>query len=260
MQNRVGDLEAISDRRDKQLHKLLRRLDGAMQMLAAVQDMCEQQRKVILAQKVAITELKKECGDPDADGEKDGRNVNFSQHLIGQMNRNDNIVKKQEPTISAPTNSVSCNNDGGLSVAEAEAEVAAKTEQMLALLQQSDKMQRALQQLEAMGPQKNSSLGTSPAGKTIPMTAATRQTSVNHSSEQAPAPTSSTQDAESAEDDSVVLNRLHALEDEKQKYENMLRQSQQEHDDLVKKMNDMRSLMAALGVNDDIGSNSGNDE
>lgn len=260
LQNQIGDLEAVSEHRDKQLQKLFRRLDGAMQMLAAVKDMCEQQRKVIDAQKVAITELRKECGNLDTCetvGEKNGKDTNLSQQLIKEMIHGENSGVKQEPTKSNSSSIVeeteNCSGDDQRDVAEAEAEIAAKTQQMLALLQQADKMQRALQQLEAIGPPGNSNLGTSPAGTLAQMTASTVPTKVSHSPEQFP---EAAEDVESVEDDVAVLNRLNALKAEKQKYEGMLRQSQQEHENLIKKMNDMRSLMEVLGVNDDAFSNS----
>lgn len=60
LQQRITTLEALSDRREKQMKRLLKRLDGAMQMLEALEDMLEQQRKAISAQKVAISALKEE--------------------------------------------------------------------------------------------------------------------------------------------------------------------------------------------------------
>merc|ERR1719272_1180272 len=62
LQNKIGSLEAVNERRDKQLNKMVRRLDGAMQMLSAVQDMCKQQGNVIKAQKVSIVSLQHDLG------------------------------------------------------------------------------------------------------------------------------------------------------------------------------------------------------
>merc|ERR1712187_221534 len=115
-------------------------------------------------------------------------------------------------------------------------------------------MQQALQQLEAMGPPGNSGLGTSPTETIAPNIVSTATPVVSHSSEQV-------QDVENEEVDIAVLNRLNALKEEKQKYEGMLRQSQNEHENLMNKMNDMRSLIAALGINgDDTGLNSDDEE
>lgn len=50
------------------LSRLLKRLDGAMQMLEALEEMCGQQRKVIAAQQAAISALK-EDGAVDSDEE-----------------------------------------------------------------------------------------------------------------------------------------------------------------------------------------------
>merc|ERR1712066_826744 len=65
LQDRIKTLETISLRRDKQLQKMMSRQAGAMEMLAAVQDMCAQQKKVIEAQKTAIHERRTECGETD---------------------------------------------------------------------------------------------------------------------------------------------------------------------------------------------------
>eukprot|EP00913_Durusdinium_trenchii_P007054 g6636.t1 len=56
LQQRIATLETLSDRREKQMKRLLKRLDGAMQMLEALEDMCGQQRKVISAQQQARRE------------------------------------------------------------------------------------------------------------------------------------------------------------------------------------------------------------
>lgn len=50
------------------LSRLLKRLDGAMQMLEALEEMCGQQRKVIAAQQAAISALK-EDGAVDSEEE-----------------------------------------------------------------------------------------------------------------------------------------------------------------------------------------------
>lgn len=62
LQNRIGELEAVSERRDQQLQKMLQRLEGAMNMLEAVQGMCDQQRQVMDAQRLAICELRVDAG------------------------------------------------------------------------------------------------------------------------------------------------------------------------------------------------------
>lgn len=63
LQEQIESLEIVGQRREQQLKKILRRLDGAMGMLGAVQEMVGQQRKVIYAQKVAKGELESECGE-----------------------------------------------------------------------------------------------------------------------------------------------------------------------------------------------------
>lgn len=72
LQQRITTLEAMSERREKQMKRLLKRLDGAMQMLEALEDMCGQQRKVISAQQLAISALKEEGAvDDDEDEEEE---------------------------------------------------------------------------------------------------------------------------------------------------------------------------------------------
>uniref|UniRef100_A0A7S4RDE8 Uncharacterized protein n=2 Tax=Alexandrium monilatum TaxID=311494 RepID=A0A7S4RDE8_9DINO len=54
-------------------------------------------------------------------------------------------------------------------------------------------------------------------------------------------------------DSEVVLSRLQQLQAEKERYEGMVRDSQQEHEDLLQRLTEMRSLMTALGIQDDGG-------
>lgn len=65
LEERAHSLEASGRKRERQLKSLLRRLDGTMGMLSAVQDMVVQQRTVIGAQKVAIVELESERREQD---------------------------------------------------------------------------------------------------------------------------------------------------------------------------------------------------
>ena len=71
LQQRITTLEEMSERREKQMKRLLKRLDGAMQMLEALEDMCGQQRKVISAQQLAISALKEEGAVDDDDDEEE---------------------------------------------------------------------------------------------------------------------------------------------------------------------------------------------
>ncbi|CAK0852430.1 unnamed protein product, partial [Prorocentrum cordatum] len=94
---------------------MVRRLDGAMQMLAAVQDMCGQQRKVIAAQKDAIAELERECGEEDGAG------------AGAEADEEDEEDEEDEDE-----------EDGE-----------GRAEEMLRLLQQADQMTRTLQALQS---------------------------------------------------------------------------------------------------------------
>eukprot|EP00931_Biecheleriopsis_adriatica_P114788 TRINITY_DN90693_c0_g1_i1.p1 TRINITY_DN90693_c0_g1~~TRINITY_DN90693_c0_g1_i1.p1 ORF type:complete len:375 (+),score=143.63 TRINITY_DN90693_c0_g1_i1:59-1126(+) len=130
LQRKIETLEAMSNKRDRHHATLLKRLEDSMQMLEAVQAMCSQQCKVIDVQKVAIAELSAECGvQVEDDNEEEG-----------EEEEEDEEDDAAEEVASAPQTSLS----------RAEAEMAAKAEQMMALLQQADAMQKALQQLEAM--------------------------------------------------------------------------------------------------------------
>eukprot|EP00928_Gymnodinium_smaydae_P085768 TRINITY_DN6937_c0_g1_i2.p1 TRINITY_DN6937_c0_g1~~TRINITY_DN6937_c0_g1_i2.p1 ORF type:complete len:378 (+),score=126.74 TRINITY_DN6937_c0_g1_i2:80-1213(+) len=62
LQNRITELEAVSDRRDEQIRKMQKRLESATKMLVAIQDLCEQQRKVLEAQRGAAEEIRRETG------------------------------------------------------------------------------------------------------------------------------------------------------------------------------------------------------
>lgn len=149
LQTRIGTLEAISSRRDKQIQKMSRRLDGAMDMLAAVQDMCAQQRRVIEAQKDAIIELKHECGEATCEGAGTGTATGCSRGEDGASDAGTSSVAEEEDGASS---NGGAGGQGEATVAEAEAEIAAKTQEMLRLLQQAEEMQRALRQLEGQGP------------------------------------------------------------------------------------------------------------
>jgi len=53
------------------------------------------------------------------------------------------------------------------------------------------------------------------------------------------------------EDTEAVLNRLRSLEEEKRRFESMLSDSQSQHEDLLTRLSDMRSLMTALGLKEE---------
>lgn len=222
LQTQIGQLEAANERRDSQLAKMLNRLDSAMQMLVAVQDMCEQQRKVIDAQKVAIHELTLECEDGDEPEEE-------------QPAARDGAARVAELATTLAQADESSGDDS-----DAEADIKAKTDEMLALLQKADEMQNALAQMEALGsPFDAEARAPAPpprqAQPAMPLGAA-------------PAlPVQS--DASGAEQ--AALERLATLEAEKTRFEGMLQDSQSEHDDLLQRLDDMRSLMSMLGMQPD---------
>merc|ERR1712039_956122 len=58
------------------------------------------------------------------------------------------------------------------------------------------------------------------------------------------------QDGESP-DTQAALNRLKSLESEKARFEGLLSDSQKEHQELLERLNGMRSMMAMLGMKED---------
>jgi len=229
LQTRIGSLEAMSTRRDKQAQKLLKRLDGAMQMLDAVQDMCSQQRKVIEVQQVAISELRKECGQ-DEDEDEDEEEDEEPEQYHAQMNGADHKKTEDEEPEQYHAQ---MNGADHKKTAEMEAEMEQKAEQMLALLKQADEMQRALQELQAM-----EAAGIS-AGSLAP-----REQDSQEMDDEVQADSGDTETE-------AVLNRLQGLEEEKSRFEGMLAESQNEHQDLLQQLESMRSLMTAMGMNTD---------
>jgi len=159
LQTQIGQMEAANERRDQQLDKMLRRLDSAMQMLSAVQDMCGQQRNVISAQQVAIAELTTECEEDEEEEEVESQGRASSEGL--------------DEDASSP---------------------------------------EMPQLVEARRPQR-AAAGGSGSGE-----------------------------------EQAAIDRLASLESEKEKFEGMLAASQNEHDDLLQKLEDMRSLMSMLGM------------
>lgn len=237
LQTRIGSLEAISERRDKQLQRLLKRLDGAMKMLDAVQDMCTQQRKVIDSQKVAIEALQADCGEADEDTEDEKKEEEEVEQKIE--------AKDEEEDEDDDDQASSEEAARQRAVAEVEQEMAAKAEQMLALLKQADEMQQALQQLEAL--EASGMLGEgSPAEKL--------QDAEDDDEEEIGAEAGEEEDEEQVDGDAdteAVLKRLLALEEEKSRFENMLASSQNEQQDLLQRLESMRSLMSSVGMETD---------
>jgi len=254
LQNRIGIQEAISKRRDKHLHKMLRRLDGAMEMLGAVQDMCSQQKKVIEAQQVAILELKKESGVAGDIAEAKSEDAldshaRSADAATGSINGGRcsfaDVAGAADVSHGSPRGPRDQDDDSEQQPSAAEAEIASKTQQMLALLQQADDMQRALHQLEALDPSSPNEVhgaGTAPSRHL-----AQQQTEADADDEEG--------------DENEALSEIRNLEAQKQRYETMFRDQQLEHQDLVDKLSRMRSLMTMLGMQegdlDESGSNGG---
>lgn len=223
LQNKIGDLEAVGERRDKQLQKLMKRLDGAMQMLQAVQDMCDQQRKVIDAQQVAIQELRKECHGPDS-GRFHLDQAEESPTSSGAQSPGPHVPPAPPATPAVLERETEEEED--------EEEQGDQAQQMMALLQQAMEMQKLMSGLEALGATEGPSSPSRGAGSAANGAAVA---------------------AEGGEEDSVeaVLGRLQALQAEKEKFEGMLRDSQSEHEQLLERIVGMRALMEQLGIREE---------
>lgn len=283
LQTKIGSLEAVNDRRDKQLNKMVRRLDGAMQMLSAVQDMCTQQRKVILAQKVVITEfqsdlgLEADAGSPGMRGSPKASGAAWAEAAAEAAEDPDgeDSFDDQEP------------GDGG----EGDEAVAANAEKMFELLAQAERMQQMLQMLESGGAELGSESEGSPGGLPGGMDMASSLAALMAGVGGAQGPGGSSMasslaalmaqatenpaafaeeveesggeaeeelepeqvEAPIGEDEEAALERLQGLEAEKHRFEGLLQDSQQEHQDLLEKLNSMRSLMSALGLQEEGG-------
>eukprot|EP00747_Dinoflagellata_sp_TGD_P062847 gnl/TRDRNA2_/TRDRNA2_153197_c0_seq1.p1 gnl/TRDRNA2_/TRDRNA2_153197_c0~~gnl/TRDRNA2_/TRDRNA2_153197_c0_seq1.p1 ORF type:complete len:289 (-),score=86.29 gnl/TRDRNA2_/TRDRNA2_153197_c0_seq1:108-974(-) len=133
---------------------------------------------------------------------------------------------------------------GGNDGRDDEDEISAKADKMMALLKQADEMQQMLRQLEAgIGTDSLDlqSLGAMLGGEVAANETESRPADDDEEDEEPV-------DGERAQ---AVLDRLQKLEAEKSRFESMLKESQQEHDTMLTRLNDMRSLMSALGMQPD---------
>lgn len=214
---RIENLEAISHRRDAQMQKMHHRLQGAMQMLKAVQEMCSQQKNVLRAQQDAIAELERE-----------------------------QLEGPQEPAQGS---------DAGRGEDEAEPEgdeeMAAKAEKMLALLRQADQMQQVLENL--MGQAQDGELEPSPVLEAMLRSSPLPMMTAPAGSRAGMAPAAAAdddgddgEDGDDAETAAALLGKLRSLEAEKEHFEELLRNSMQEQQDMVGRLSDMRGLMETL--------------
>jgi len=290
LQSKISGLEALNERRDSQLHKMVRRLDGAMQMLSAVQDMCKQQGSVIQAQKVAIGALQ---GDLGIDGDVDA----------GDRARSPETRPQASPKASANAASMDSDDSPDGDGQDGEEEGGEADEQKLtALLAQANQMQQMLEALEGQtkgsGAEVVSESSGSPAGSrkppispsadagppadppgdimsmlaalmggggagglgSDPSALAALLGSLEGMGGGAPDEEDEGEDEDEDElqgDDSeeAALARLQGLEAQKEHFEGLLRDSQQEHLDLQSKLASMRQLMSSLGLEEEGGEN-----
>merc|ERR1712194_19177 len=163
-------------------------------------------------------------------------------------------------------------------VQKAEAEIADKTEQMMQLLKQADEMQKALRELEALqqaGNDEASSGGTSPSPGTSPSQQkhayplSKDRAAISTPKAPASSPVSMGNVTEEFDDDyedgespdtQEALHRLKSLESEKARFEGLLSDSQKEHQDLLERLNGMRSMMSMLGMKEDVYEDEGDAE
>jgi len=141
LQREITDLESVTERRDKQIQKMIGRLDGAMQMLTAVQEMCSQQQKVIYAQQRAIGCLKREGGFEDAD-------LAGNAALTNPCGESDS-GSEEDSTADGSDQKDSQQTTSDRLSAEMSKQTAQKIEKMLAALKEVDEMQQALKRAQA---------------------------------------------------------------------------------------------------------------
>jgi len=281
---RIRELETVGARRDKQLQKMVQRLEGAMRMLSAVQEMCAQQRRVIDAQQVAIMELKRDNGVDD-DAEPRGHDTAAHEAKFGAQHAQAQQAQQARAAAADEEDEDDAGNTDDVAIKELmEAEITEKTEKMLALLKQADEMQQVLQQLE--GAAGASSGGQAPSSQEAGDLASIQemlralsglgldasQLGLGDAGQLALAgeckePEAEEEDNDDEDDDDdeevdpaeaqAVLSKLQALEAEKKRFEEMLSSSHQEQQDLLKRLNDMEALKASMGWAND--SDSGED-
>jgi len=240
LQERVQFLEAVGKRRDVQLAKMMSRLDGAMQMLAAVQEMCGQQRVVISTQCQVIEDLRGECGEGADDAVV--RQVAASGVDSGRV---DGGVK--ESASASPSGSSSP------AIEDAEQDMAGNTGKMLALLKQADEMQQMLQQLESLAASTPKVPASAVHRPVMPPPSPTTRAVDEEFDEEEEEGDDGGEEYDEGEDSDAedLIARLQALEAEKERYESMLNSSHREHSEMVERLGGMRSLMSSLGMNTD---------
>jgi len=271
MQNKIAGLETVNERRDKQLNKMVKRLDGAMQMLEAVEGMCSQQRKVICAQASAIEGLQHDLGlDVDEAAEK-GTQASPQAAGNGRASPQAHGTRAEaSPKASATGGRPEADSDASPGSAEPGGE---EMEKMMALLQQAEHMKEMLAMLEAQGANMGADVG-SPANESSPTgpselasQLAALMAGVGGLGGQIPTQQQDEDDDDDEDDEeeyeddddepavangddseAAALERLQNLEAEKHRFEGMLQDSQQEHQDLLGKLDSMRALMSAMGM------------
>jgi hypothetical protein len=268
LQTQIGSLEAVNERRDKQLNQMVARLDGAMAMLEAVEGMCSQQRKVISCQKVAIDELKGDLGlkiEEDANGVVQVKSPQAASPKR-PMAPHPTPSSTRGPATPHPTPSGAQGAAGAQSDSSPEAdnaEIAANEQEMMALLAQAQQMQQMLQMLQAGGagmgaePVDSPSSGRSPGDLASMLSGLMAGLGSPGGGQEADEVEEDEDEEDSHEipidedSEEAALSRLRGLEAEKQRFESLLSDSQQEHSDLLNKLNSMRTLMGSLGLSED---------
>lgn len=251
LQDRIGSLEAVRERRDKQLEALTSRLEDALKMLGAVEDMCCQQQRVIDAQRVAITELRRDAGlNSDDEAEEKAASLSGTSTPPAASQAPATPAAAAAPPAAPATVAVPASEVVAPAAATApslgemaeslELEMPAEAEEMLKLFQQADEMQQALRQLQAM----SGGARPAPAGPVRDSPADRGQDDDDTRGEH--------QDPDHGQSENErVLNRIRSLESEKERFEAMIRDSQNEHEELMQQLTGMRSLMSTLGIREE---------
>merc|ERR1740130_2140289 len=224
-----------------------------MKMLAAVQDMCNQQRDVIRAQEMVMEELRRDLGLEVHS--YDGADEKSSGSPTSPIAKPSGVFRVVQAGTDSEDSSDDCGQDTDEVVAN-EAEIAANEEKMKALLAQADQMQHMLDMLESRGADMGADASGSPLSGDLESSLAALMAGIGgghpaQTSQEADDYDEEEDDAAPANSDDGALERLEGLADEKHRFEGLLSDSQQEHADLLEKLSSMRAMMASMGIPED---------
>lgn len=245
LQSKISEMEAINERRDKQLSKMSRRLDGATQMLAAVQDMCKQQAEVVQAQKVAIVSLQRDLGISSNDGP-------FSQQASPMAaSTGSSSANRKSPQAQQTRRPAESESSGSPSGPAGELEALQGIQALLSAIGGSGEGSAEEFMNLLGGPEGLAALLGEDGARAVLGDDSRAATQVQEVDEEE-GEDESDEDGDQDTDEAAALERLRGLEAQKAHFESMLQDSQAEHKDLLEKLAGMKSLMAQMGLDPEV--------